>query len=77
MSSTIRSEGRELTIKFTCSRCRKFVYLPYDKVMNGDHYNYLHNSDLPEGWEKEGYNRIFCAECVDAFKKFMEERNGE
>lgn len=72
MPRDFRSQGRELTIKFTCSRCKRIEYLPYDKVMVGEHYDYLHNSKLPDGWATEGYVRIFCAECVDAFMKFME-----
>ena len=67
-----KSCGRELSVKYTCARCRKYVYLPYDDVMKGDHYNYLHNSLLPEGWSKLDTFRIMCDECTDKFKKFME-----
>ena len=76
MAFEIRSQGRELSVKFTCSRCGITIHLPYDKVMIGEHYGYLHNSELPDGWEKEGYSRIFCSDCAAAFKKFMEVNDG-
>lgn len=72
MALQIRSDGRELMVKFTCFRCKKSESLPYDAVMNGETYGYLHNSDLPEDWEKVGYgSTILCPECSKQYKLFM------
>ena len=72
MKIQTRSGWRELAIKFTCARCGKVEYLSYDKAMTGEHYDYLHNSELPEGWKEDGgYGRILCGDCAEAFEKFM------
>ena len=67
----IRSSGRELTIKFTCCRCEKTEYLPFDIAMQGETYGHLHNSKLPEGWDSVGYSQILCAECAKEYELFM------
>lgn len=66
-----KSSGRELMIKFSCYRCDKIQYEPYSKVMTGEHYDYLSNSVLPDGWSKVGYSTILCPECTNAYKLFM------
>lgn len=66
-----RSEGRELMVQFTCRRCKNTAIAPYDTVMTGEHYGYLHNSELPKDWGTIGYSSIACPECVEAFKQFM------
>lgn len=71
MALQIRSQGRELTVKFTCYRCSKFEFLPYDKVIDGECYGYLHNSKLPEGWDSVGYGQILCPTCTNLYKLFM------
>ena len=71
MALELRSSGRELTIKFTCYRCEKTEFLPYDKVMDKDSYGYLHNSDLPKDWATVGYGTILCPDCAKAYKLFM------
>jgi len=71
MSIETKSDGRELMVQYTCQRCRGKVVLPYDKVMHGEHYGYLRNSDLPDGWQPVGYNSILCARCYEEYKAFM------
>jgi hypothetical protein len=66
-----RSEGRELMVQFTCRRCKNKALMPYDTVMTGEHYNYLHNSSLPPGWDKIGYSTIVCETCAKAYEMFM------
>lgn len=65
------SEGRELMVQFTCRRCKCKAILPYDEVMTGEHYGYLHNSKLPPGWDKIGYSSIVCEVCAKAYEEFM------
>lgn len=71
MALQIRSQGRELTVKFNCFRCTRIEYLPYDKVMDGETYNYLHNSKLPDGWDTVGYGTLLCPDCIAEYKVFM------
>lgn len=67
-SCGLRSSGRELTVKFTCSRCGHIEYLPYDSVMDYQAC-YLHQSNLPSGWGNLDYDRILCKDCVDKLKR--------
>lgn len=68
--------GREVMVQFTCQRCRKTACLPYTEVMTGDHYGYLHNSKMPEGWS-ELYYQPMCEDCTSAFKAFMTVQDGD
>ena len=68
---TTAEEGRELMIQFTCTRCKREAIERFVDVMKGEHYDYLRNSKLPEGWETIGYGRIVCETCADAYEKFM------
>lgn len=60
-------------VQFKCARCRKKQTETYDKVMTGEHYGYLRNSKLPEGWKEISFCRIMCKECVEAYERFMNE----
>ena len=64
-------EGRELMIRFTCTRCKAEVIERFADVMKGEHYNQLCHSQLPKGWGTIGYSRIVCEACKDEFVKFM------
>lgn len=67
------SSGRELAVIFTCSRCKAKQVLLYKDVMKGEHYDYLRNSLLPDGWDSHGYSQIFCPRCVKEYQDFMKE----
>ena len=71
MTIKTQEEGRELMIQFTCRRCKCTAIMPYNKVMTGEHYGYLRNSELPPGWGKIGYSSIVCEACAAAYKEFM------
>ena len=72
MPREFMSCGRELTIRFQCARCKRTTVEPYREVMKGEHYDYLSNSSLPEGWANLDTFRILCDECIGKFKEFME-----
>lgn len=75
-SCGLRSSGRELTVKFTCSRCGHIEYLPYDSVMDNEAY-YLQQSKLPSGWGNLYYDCILCKDCENKLKSFMEGNDGK
>lgn len=76
MAIETKRNGRELMVKFTCRRCKKVECLPYDEVMTGDHYGYLHNSSLPDKWTTL-HGLPMCEFCTGAFKVFMEAKEEE
>ena len=63
--------GRTVLVQFECGRCRRKQAEPYEKVMTGEHYGYLRNSKLPEGWKEIWFHKIVCKECYEAYEKFM------
>ena len=71
MAFETKSEGRELMVQFTCRRCKCKTIMPYDLVMIGEHYGFLHNSRLPAGWSTIGYSSIVCKVCKEAYEEFM------
>lgn len=75
-SCGLRAYGRELTVKFTCSRCGHIEYLPYDSVMDNEAC-YLQQSKLPSGWGNLYYDRILCKDCENKLKSFMEGNDGK
>lgn len=68
-----KSRGRTLAILFACDRCKKQMVLPYSECMKGEHYDYLHNSALPDGWKDHGYGGpVLCDNCQCDYERFME-----
>lgn len=66
-----KSHGREVMVRFTCSRCGVKELASYDDVMREESWGNLHMSTLPNGWDNIGYSSIVCQDCAEAFKKFM------
>jgi hypothetical protein len=66
--------GRELLVRFTCSRCGKVrteELEPLDKKA-GDHYGYLSDLPLPKGWSDYLiHSRLLCDDCTDKLYKFF------
>lgn len=71
MSIETRGAGRELMVQYTCRRCGCKAVLPYDEVMTGEHYGYLHNSKLPERWHELPGHVLLCEGCFEKYKAFM------
>lgn len=66
-----KEAGRELMVSFCCSRCGKKDVMPYDEAMPGEHYGYLHNSKIPEGWRECHSDLLFCPRCYAQYQQFM------
>ena len=71
-----KSDGRELAIVFTCTRCKAQKVVPYEECMKGENYGYLHNAELPEGWfDHSSFGPLLCYKCNLDYEEFM--KNGE
>ena len=68
-------DGRELLVRFTCSRCgaERIESLKPLAEKAGDHYGYLNNLPLPEGWSDWLiHSRPLCEACTKALAEFFQ-----
>ena len=73
--TAIRSGSREVVIRFHCTRCRIVETLSYEDAMGIEQCVHLHQSAIPNGWKKAGYDSLFCPKCAAAFELFMNGKN--
>lgn len=70
--------GRELMIRYTCTRCKDYVVEPLtpEKVGN-ESYGHLYNIKEPEGWKELLHGPLLCPKCVKAYEDFMHNKRTE
>ena len=67
--------GRELFIKFTCSRCGATIEetLESASARSHEHYDQIDHMTLPKGWSDWCMgSRVLCDQCTLKLKKFFE-----
>lgn len=73
------SHGRRLIVEFKCYRCKTTATRPLEECMEEqrEFYQGLHDLKPPKEWEDGGfYYPLFCPECAEAYKRFMNSKGG-
>lgn len=67
-----KDKGRRLLVEFTCGRCGRIDYMPYNGNPSlNDHHN-MHTVDVPAGWTNaSGYVPLLCDNCSRDYRAFM------
>lgn len=65
------SHGRTLMVEFKCRRCKTTALRPFEDCVSKD-YRGLYDCEPPKEWRDGGfYYPLFCPECHEAYKRFM------
>lgn len=74
---SISDGGRDLMVRFTCCRCKKQEMLTWAQAMPESKEGYIRNSCLPGGWEHWAGLLLFCSNCRNEFKQFLNPKTAE
>ena len=78
--TNFETHGRKLLVEFKCYRCGLIKTRPLEECMQEqkEYYRDLYDLNPPKGWQNGGfYYPLFCPECAEDYKKFMEGRQLE
>ena len=68
------ADGRRLMVEFTCKRCGDKALRPLkDQDTDKEAYGFLHRIKPPKGWQELLHGPLLCRECMEAYKRFMNE----